>query len=210
MFELGLGPMAMATIAQRSSLAAFPVSILLIALGMMLASCREESGAIPPGVYIEGIDGDPYGDLDVRVPVYYQGDADLGSYESLGTVSHSAQSDSCRPAHQSGSVARAMAISGLRRRVLALGGNGMMNVDCSATGSSSYGASDQDLHDFQEWLDCVGRSRDDAMRRNGRAPINGGCEHLRAGLPDRTYEMPQCHQSAKCSATAIRREVPAP
>ena len=54
---------------------------------MMLASCREESGPIPPGVYIEGIDGDPYGDLDVKVPVYYQGDADLGSYEFLGTVS---------------------------------------------------------------------------------------------------------------------------
>ncbi|MFM9843729.1 MAG: hypothetical protein ACKVOI_12235 [Dongiaceae bacterium] len=209
LFELGLGPMAMATITQRSSHAAFPVSILLIALGMMLASCREESGTIPPGVYIEGIDGDPYGDLDAKVPVYYQGDADLGSYESLGTVSNSAQSDSCRPAHRSG-AARAMAISGLRRRVLELGGNGMMNVDCSVTGSSSYGASDQDLRDFQEWLDCLGRNRDEEMRRNGRAPINGDCEHLRAELPDRTYETPQCHQTAKCSATAIRREVPVP
>jgi hypothetical protein len=200
----------MTTITQRSSYFALSVSILLVALAMMLASCREESGPIPPGVYIEGIDGDPYGDLDVKVPVYYLGESGLGSYESLGTVYSSAESSSCRPEHLSGSPARAMAVSALRRHVLELGGNGMMNVDCSVSGTSSYNVSDQDLRDFQEWLDCVGQYGDEEMRWNGRAPIGSDCQRLRRWSHSRTYEMPRCDQSATCSATAIRREVPAP
>jgi len=208
--ELGVGSIAMATIKQRSSYAALSVSILPIALGMMLASCREESGPIPPGVYIEGIDGDPYGDLDVKVPVYYQGEADLGSYESLGKVYSSVQSSSCRTAHRSGSPARAMAVSALRRHVLELGGNGMMNVDCSVSGTSSYDVSDEDLRDFQEWLDCVRQYGDEEMRWNGRTHTGGDCQRLRAWSHSRTYEMPRCDQTATCSSTAIRREVPEP
>jgi hypothetical protein len=208
--ELGFGPIAMATFAPGSSFAALSASLLLIVLAAMMASCSGESGVIPPGVYIEGIDGDPYGDLDVKVPVYYVGGSDLGSYESLGTVYSSAQSSSCRPEHLSGSPARAMAVSALRRHVLELGGNGIMNVNCSVSGTSSYDVSDQDLRDFQEWLDCVGQYGDEEMRRNGRASIGGDCQRLRTWSHSRTYEMPRCDQSASCSATAIRRQLSAP
>lgn len=208
--ELGFGPIAMATIAQRSSYAALPASIFLIALGTMLASCQGESGVIPPGVEIEGIDGDPYGELDVKVPVYYQGEADLGSYESLGTVHSSAQSSSCRSAHLSGSPARAMAVSALRRQVQELGGNGMMNVDCSVSGSSSYDVSDEDLQAYEEWWDCVRQYGDEEMRWHGRMPIGGDCRHIRAWPRTRSYWPPRCDQSASCSATAIRRQSSAP
>jgi len=200
----------MATITQRSTYAALSVSILLIVLGTMLAACREESGPIPPGVYIEGIDGDPYGDLDVKVPVYYQGEPDLGSYESLGKIYSSAQSSSCRPAHQSGSPARAIAVSALRRQVQELGGNGMMNVDCSVSGSSSYDVSDEDLQAFEEWWDCVRQYGDEEMRWDRRMPTGGDCRHIRSWPRTQSYWPPRCDQTASCSATAIRREVPTP
>ena len=209
-FEFGSGPIWMATITQKPAYAALPPSILLIALAMMLASCREESGPIPPGVYIEGIDGDPYGDLDVEVPVYYQGEADLGSYESLGKVYSSAQSSSCRPAHLSGSPARARAVATLRRQVQELGGNGMMNVDCSVSGSSSYDVSGQDLYDYEQWRDCVGQYGEEEMRWSGQMPIGDDCERLRTWQHTRHYEPPRCDESATCSATAIRREAPEP
>ena len=200
----------MATIAQRPSYAALPVSILLIALAMMLASCREESGPIPPGVYIEGIDGDPYGDLDVKVPVYYQGELDSGSYESLGKIYSSAQSSSCRPAHLSGSPARAIAVSALRREAHGLGGNGVMNVDCSVSGSSSYDVADEDLQAYEEWWDCVRQYGDEDMRWDGRMPVGGECRHIRSWPRTRSYWPPRCDQSASCSATAIKRLVPEP
>jgi hypothetical protein len=200
----------MATTAQRSSYAAPSVRFLLIVLAVMLASCREESGPVPPGVYIEGIDGDPYVDLDVKVPVYYQGEADLGSYESLGTVYSSAQSNSCRPTHRLGSPARALAVAALRRQVQELGGNGMMNVDCSLSGSSSYDVSDDDLQAYEEWWDCVRQYGDEDMRWDGRMPVGGECRHIRAWPRTQSYWPPRCDQSASCTATAIRRQVPEP
>lgn len=188
--------------------AALMVCALLVPSSMMLTSCREKSGVIPPGVVIEGIDGDPAAGLEESVPVYYQGELNSGAYDSLGTVYSSAASSSCRPAHIGGSPARAIAMAALRRQVLDLGGNGIMNLDCSVSGSTSYDMSDQDYRDYQEWRDCVYQYGDEEMRWSGHMPIGDECERLRTLPHSWRYEPPRCEQTASCSATAIRRNAP--
>jgi hypothetical protein len=182
-------------------------------LALLLASCMADvaprkSKPIPAGVKIQGIDGHAESYLGDQVPVFHRFEPDLGAFESLGLVNSSIHSNSCNVKYIAQSPDGVRAIAELRTKALALGADGLIDLECSVGGYSPRDLTAEEFRDFHGQEHCIRPSGEDSAHPESHEALDLECERVRdwprLGAPAK------CSYTTDCSAVAIKRQKVAP